>query len=78
AQEIRFSFLSSSIVINYPKWLNAFFAAQSRGDDLTLNQVRIFPGDLTIRQGSEAVLTAVGFDSSGEPISGLAFNWSFT
>ena len=38
-------------------------------------RVQIFPGDISIQTGQQAVFTAVAYDKNGSPISGLDVSW---
>lgn len=77
-QELRFRFITSSLVTGLPKWFGAFLTAKnSAAPNPTVVQIRIFPGDVTIHQDTDAVLAAVGYDSENEPISGLEFTWTW-
>jgi len=38
-------------------------------------RVQIFPGDISIQTGQQAVFTAVAYDKDGSPISGLDVSW---
>ncbi|HWQ36229.1 MAG TPA: hypothetical protein VNQ79_25565 [Blastocatellia bacterium] len=38
--------------------------------------VKLFPESVTLQAGAPVVLQAVGLDASGNPVSGIAFDWS--
>ncbi len=73
-RSIRFSVLSTNLLTSFLGTFSGRGVPRSREASFPTT-VQIFPGDMTIRQDSEAVLSAVGFDSNGEPLSGLAFSW---
>jgi hypothetical protein len=43
--------------------------------ELKVARVQIFPGDVSIQTGQQAVFTAVAYDKEGSPVSGLGVSW---
>lgn len=50
--------------------------AEKREDrERRVSQVKIFPGDVTLTTGQQAIFSAVAYDKDGEPISGVNVRW---
>jgi hypothetical protein len=78
-QSFRFAVLSSAFADDPGKFLFTYLhegRATARAGAVA--QIRIFPGALNVRQGQETALTGVAYDADGEPLSGIAFQWSVT
>ena len=43
--------------------------------EFKISRVKIFPGDVTIETGQQAIFNAVAYDRDGAPISGLEVSW---
>lgn len=76
-QELRFRLITSSLLTGFPRWFGALLTGTSTISRTPTVQIRVFPGDITIREDTDAVLAAVGYDSENEPISGLEFTWTW-
>lgn len=75
-QDVRFGFLSSNLAANFPQWLvGAFLSSKGKSENNQIDRVKIFPGSVTVKKGKLLVLSAVGYNSENEPLSGIEFNW---
>ncbi|MBA2749896.1 MAG: RHS repeat-associated core domain-containing protein [Tatlockia sp.] len=76
AQDVRFGFLSSNSATNFPQWFaGAFLLSKSPNENNRIDRVQIYPGSVTVKQGKLLVLSAVGYNSENEPLSGIEFDW---
>jgi hypothetical protein len=74
-QDLRFAVLSSGIGTRLPSTLLALFTLRAGGNrHATIMEIRIHPGELQLKQGQEAVLSAIAYDPAGEPISGVTLS----
>ncbi|MBA2347395.1 MAG: hypothetical protein H0V81_03800 [Solirubrobacterales bacterium] len=79
-QEARFAFLASDIAHRLSGLVATFFAPGRLPSDRAsaLAEIRIYPGPLNLRQGQEVDFSAIGFDSRGQSLHGIAFQWTVT
>lgn len=78
AQDIRYAFLSSSWAIDAPTFFGFFTKSSASTENEQISSIRIFPGSITVNRGELVVLSAIGYDSNDEPLSGVAFDWQLT
>lgn len=78
-QNVRFAVLSSGFADSPTKFFSTYLGyTRAANRPNAIAQIRIFPGPLNVRQGQETALTAVAYDSDGEPLAGVPFQWSIT
>ena len=79
SQDIRFGFLSGKWVLDFPAVFGLFIKGKRAGSlNPGLSRIQIYPGSVTVKEGTPVVFSAVGYDSQNEPLSGLTFNWQMS
>jgi len=75
-QDIRFSFLYNSLATIFAPNITKNILKKQAPRSATVNEIRIFPGSVTVTQGEQVVFSAIGYDSRKAPLNGIKFNWS--
>lgn len=78
-QSARFYVLSNNFGNRLTNWFPANFKLEKRAlRSEDISEIRIFPGSITMPEGSEFVFAAAAYDSQQETLSGIDFEWLIT